>query len=464
MYKPIDYHRLPRRDLLCIDAKSFFASVEAVRRGLHPLEAYLIVISDFDRPGAVVLAASPKVKAEFGISTGSRKFQIPRDPRLIITEPSMGLYLEKNRAICSIFRRYVAEEDLLIYSIDEAFLDVSSTRRLFGPPQEIATRIQREVLEELGLVLAVGMGDNPLLAKLALDNEAKKRPCQTACWSYEDVPRTIWKIPKLTDMWGISRGYEATLRSLGIRSVYDLAHANPHLLKSRMGILGLQLYYHSHGVDYSRLSERVPAKNKSYGKGQILMRDYHKKEEILFIVREMTEEVAARLRKRGMHCSKIGLFVGYSQREGRERGSASGGSGGGSSGSGSASGSDNGSGCDNGSLGGFSKDFTLPRPTNETRELSAFFGRLFETHWDPSRPVRQIYVSCNQVHRAEYLQLDFLTMLEDQKGRQLDRVLDQIRASYGKTSIFKGYHLLDGSTFLDRAGYIGGHKGGGNQL
>ena len=245
MGEDIDYSRLPRRDVLCIDVKSFFASVEAVRRKIHPLDAYIIVISDFERPGAVVLASSPKVKKEFGIKTGSRKFEIPNNPKLMIVEPSMSLYLEVNSMICDIFKRYVADEDLLVYSIDEAFLDISSTRKLFGKPMDIAKKIQKAIWDELKLVVSVGIGDNPLLAKLALDNDAKKNKSQIAYWSYEDVPKTVWRIPKLTDMWGISYGYEKKLNDLGIKSVYELAHSNPLFLKSYLGIMGLQLYYHS---------------------------------------------------------------------------------------------------------------------------------------------------------------------------------------------------------------------------
>ncbi len=174
MTEAIDYSKLPRRDVLCIDVKSFFASVEAVRRQIHPLDAYIIVISDFERPGAVVLASSPKVKKEFGIKTGSRKYEIPDDDKLMIVEPSMSLYLEVNQMICDIFRRYVADEDLLVYSIDEAFLDVSATRNLFGEPLDIAKTIQAAIWRELKLVVSVGIGDNPLLAKLALDNAAKR--------------------------------------------------------------------------------------------------------------------------------------------------------------------------------------------------------------------------------------------------------------------------------------------------
>ena len=425
MGEDIDYSRLPRRDVLCIDVKSFFASVEAVRRKIHPLDAYIIVISDFERPGAVVLASSPKVKKEFGIKTGSRKFEIPNNPKLMIVEPSMSLYLEVNSMICDIFKRYVADEDLLVYSIDEAFLDISSTRKLFGKPMDIAKKIQKAIWDELKLVVSVGIGDNPLLAKLALDNEAKKNKSQIAYWSYEDVPRTVWRIPKLTDMWGISYGYEKKLNDLGIKSVYELAHSNPLFLKSYLGIMGLQLYYHSWGVDYSRISEKVESKHHSYSKGQMLMRDYDSKEEIMAVLREMVEQVCTRLRKYDMTCQSIGLYIGFSKLE---------------------------------DSFGFKKTKKLPRSTNHTSEISLYFDTLFSDNWH-GELVRQINVSCDDVKPTESYQLDFLGSIQSEKSNKIDDIIDEIRAKYGKTSIFRAYNLADGSTFLHRSGYVGGHKG-----
>lgn len=422
----IDYQKLPRRDVLCIDAKSFFASVEAVRRGLDPLEVYLIVISDFRRPGAVVLASSPKMKEEFGIKTGSRKFQIPDNDKFIITEPSMKLYLEKNKEICDIFRRYVAEEDLWIYSIDEAFLDVSSSRNLFGSPKEIAHKIQEDVLRETGLIISVGIGDNPLLAKLALDNEAKKNDCQTACWTYEDVPETIWKIPKLTDMWGISKGYERRLNNLGINSVYALAHTNPALLERTIGIMGLQLFYHAWGVDYSRLSERVTPKNKSYGKGQMLMEDYYDKDDILIIIAEMAEEVAGRLRKNSYLCRGVSLHIAFSKDSADK---------------------------------GFRKDFRLQETTDQNKEIVHYMHYLFESNWQ-GQPVRHIYVACTGLCKSGHRQVKLFEQEEDtEKEKRIDQVVDSVKEKFGKTSLFKGHSLEKGSTFLDRAGHVGGHKG-----
>lgn len=421
----IDYAKLPRRDVLCIDVKSFFASVEAVRRKMHPLEAYVIVISNFDRPGAVVLAASPRVKKEFGIKTGSRKFEIPNDPRLKIVEPSMALYLKVNQMICDIFRKYVAEEDLLIYSIDESLLDVSETRQLFGDAWTIAERIQREIWQTLKLVVAVGIGDNPLLAKLALDNDAKHNAKQMAYWSYEDVPNTVWKIPKLTDFWGISKGYERRLNALSIYSVYDLAHSSKDLLKARMGVLGEQLYYHSHGVDYTRLSERIESKSKSYGKGQTLMRDYHNSEEVLRVLFELVEDVAQRLRAHGKICGHIGLMIATSK---------------------------------NAEEKGFHKAFHLPRQTNATGELQKHFKYLFIKYWSGA-PVRQLYVSCDALSDDSFQQMDLFSMFKDGKHSKVDGVIDGLRERYGKTSVFKAANLAEGSSFKERAAYVGGHKG-----
>ncbi|WP_347451397.1 Y-family DNA polymerase [Acetoanaerobium noterae] len=425
MGEDIDYSKLPRRDVLCIDVKSFFASVEAVRRKIHPLAAYIIVISDFERPGAVVLASSPKVKKEFGIKTGSRKFQIPEDPKLMIVEPSMSLYLEINRRICDIFRRFVADEDLLVYSIDEAFLDISATRKLFGEPLEIARKIQKTIWDELKLVVSVGIGDNPLLAKLALDNEAKSNKSQIAYWSYDDVPRTVWRIPKLTDMWGISYGYEKKLNDLGIKSVYELAHSNPLFLKSYLGIMGLQLYYHSWGVDYSRISEKVESKHHSYSKGQMLMRDYDSKAEIMAVLREMVEQVCIRLRKYDMTCEAVSLYISFSKHE---------------------------------ASFGFKKAKKLSRATNHTSEIALYFDTIFEENWR-GELVRQINVSCEEVKPAEAYQLDLFGSIQSEKTNKIDNIIDEIREKYGKTSVFRAYNLSHGSTFLHRSGYVGGHKG-----
>ncbi len=426
MVLPIDDEHLPRRDVFCIDVKSFFASVEAVRRRIHPLHAYVIVIAHKERSGSVVLAASPRVKKEFGIKTGSRNYEIPKDPRLIIVEPSMALYLKVNKMILDIFRRFVAEEDLHCYSIDEAFLDVTASKRLFGDKFTIARTIQRTVWQELRLVVTIGIGDNPLLAKLALDNEGKNAPNGISYWSYEDVPTKLWAIDPITNMWGISNGYTRALHNIGIESVKDLAYADKWKLKRKFGLLGEQLYYHAWGIDYSIISEKVGAREKSFSEGQILLRDYYREDEIMIVIKEMTEDVAMRLRQHGAAAAGIALGISYS-RDIEDR--------------------------------GFRHQIVLPRSTNKTAELCEHFVRLFKKYWD-GQPVRQIHVVCSKLQPAAHEQMDLFTPPElDERRHFLDETIDQIRDRFGKKAIFHAYSLMKGGTYLQRAGHIGGHKG-----
>ncbi|MFZ2258763.1 MAG: Y-family DNA polymerase [Clostridiaceae bacterium] len=420
----IDYNKMPLRYIMCIDVKSFFASVEAIRRGIDPLEAYVIVVSDVRRPGAVVLASSPKVKSEFGIKTGNRKFEIPNDPRLIVVDPSMALYLEINRQINDIFRNYAADEDILVYSIDESFLDITATAHLFGDPGTTAVQVRDRIKREIGLNVTIGIGDNPLLAKLALDNAAKHRKSQIAYWSYESIPETIWKIPKLTDFWGISRGWERRLNKLGIHSIYALAHYDPHILESKFGIMGLQQYYHANGVDYSVISKPVPIKSKGFSKGQILMRDYYIREEILTILDEMIDDVAMRLRRNQSLCKSAQFYCGYSSTL-------------------------------NDPGFGISKRFKVA--TNDTAEIRSLFHSVFNKNWK-GQPVRQFNVALNDLEENIGHQLSLWDFMGDD-DRAVDHVIDDIRDRFGKTAIFKGHSLTKGSTFFERSQNIGGHKG-----
>lgn len=421
----IDYDKLPLRYILCVDVKSFFASVEAVRRGIDPLEAYIIVVSDIKRPGAVVLASSPKVKSEFGIKTGNRKFEIPANDKLMVINPSMAMYLEFNRKIHEIFRDYAADEDIVVYSIDESIIDVTDTAHLFGNPYEIAVIIRDRIKKELGLAVTIGIGDNPLLAKLALDNEAKKKASQIAYWSYESIPETVWKIPKLTDFWGISRGYERRFNKLGIYSIYSLAHADPEVLRSKFGIVGLQQFYHANGVDYSILRERTEQKSKGFSKGQILMRDYTDRDDIITILSEMAEDVAVRLRHHKYLCRSVGIYCGYSSDENDF---------------------------------GFSVSKRFKVPTSSTKEILETLTAIFNKNWKGQK-VRQFNIALNDLIEDTGHQMNFWELKEMNEEAELDRVMDEIKERFGVTSIFKGHSLTEGSTYFERAKNVGGHKG-----
>ncbi|MEQ8135988.1 excinuclease ABC subunit A, partial [Enterococcus faecalis] len=140
---------------------------------------------------------------------------------------------------------------------------------------------QRVIYNHMGLYVTIGIGDNPLLAKLALDNEAKNTPGFVAEWRYEDVQEKVWAISPITEFCGIGKRMAARLKMSGIESIYDLAHADPYLLKHRFGVMGLQLFAHAWGIDRSFLGEkRQVAKEKSFGNSQVLPRDYARKDQI----------------------------------------------------------------------------------------------------------------------------------------------------------------------------------------
>ena len=277
-----DYAKEPSRDILCIDCKSFYASVECVERGLDPLTTKLVVMSypsdnPEERGSGLILASSPAAKKAFGISNVSRArdlpFPYPKD--LIIAPPRMAYYMRKNMEINNIYKKYCDESNHSVYSVDESFLDVTDCLELFGveTPMELATIIQRDVYRQTGIYTTVGIGDNPLLAKLALDNESKHNANMKAEWRYEDVPSKIWRIRDLTEVWGIGKRTAIRLHRMGIDSMFQLAYADYYQLKQKLGVIGTQLYAHAWGIDRTFLGQKYKPKSKSVGNSQVLNKD-----------------------------------------------------------------------------------------------------------------------------------------------------------------------------------------------
>lgn len=422
----IDYSNEPRRDILCIDIKSFFASVEAVERKEHPLEARIAVISKPDNNGGLVLAASPKVKKEYNVRIGTRVYEIPKHANIDIVEPRMSLYLKKNLEVVEIFKQYVAAEDLHIYSIDEAFLDVTASHSLFGSTREIATKIQRQIAEELKLIATIGMGDNPLLAKSALDHAAKNDPANwyQAYWRYEDVEDTIWKITNLTDFWGIGSRTEEKLNHLGIYTLYELAQYDLSTLKQHFNVIGEQLFFHAHGIDRTILSDRLIHKENSFSKNQILNRDYTSFYDIEVVIRELIEENALRLRKQHLTTSTVKLTIGYSKHA---------------------------------TQSGFSHQMAI-EATDSTKKLTKYILYLFKKHYQ-SYPVRIINVTFARIKPKHGHQLSLFEDLKDVlKDERLDQVIDLIRQKYGYTSLLHASSLIKNGMAIQRSKLLGGHQ------
>ncbi|SPS03630.1 Y-family DNA polymerase [Latilactobacillus sakei] len=428
-----DYTDEPRRIILMIDSKSFYASVESVKRGLNPLKSILVVMSTAKNAGSgLVLAASPRAKQLFGISNVTRATQVPvHDKRLIVAEPRMNLYIEENLKINRIFQRFTAEEDIQPYSIDESLLDITTSWHLFGQtPYEVALQIQLTVKKETGIYLTVGIGDNPLLAKLALDLEAKYNHSLIAEWHYEDVPDKLWPVTDLARVWSIGQRTATKLNQLQIHSMGDLAHTNPYDLKQKMGIIGSQLFAFSWGIDRAIVHQKHTPKERSYGNSQVLPRDYFLQTEIEVVIREIAEQVAARLRAHRKQACMISLGIGFSFSEN-----------------------------ESGVHSGFGRSLKI-EPTNGNHEITTTAIQLFREQWQ-HQTIRHISLTCGQLIDDDVQQLDlFDPQLRHLKQHQLDQTVDEIRQKFGFASLVKLSSKDKGATAIERAGLVGGHAGG----
>lgn len=423
-----DPSRLPIRDIMCIDCKSFYASTEAIRRAEHPLAAKIAVLSRAESNGGLILAASPDTKKDYGVKLGTRKFEIKPDMDIQLVSPHMADYIRLNYRVNQIFRQFTDDSHWFVYSVDESFIDVTHSHKLFGSNEEIAAKIQDKVFKETGIVTTIGIGPNPLMAKLALDNAAKVQAPWRAAWTYEEVPETIWKIPSLTDFWSIGAKTANKLERMGIHSIYDLAHADRKKLNKKFGILGDALYFHSWGIDYSDLAKRyVPrSDNKGYGNSQVLMRDYVTKEDIETVLFEIADQVATRLRKHKVLGEVIGIQVGFAEPnlEG-----------------------ENGWGAQ-----------TKVDPTNQTNDLIMATKYLFEKKWQ-GEALRSLGVRVNRVSHPNSLQMSLFEDVQKYDANlRLEHTIDQIRDRYGYKAIVRGYSKLSAGTAIDRSKLVGGHQ------
>ncbi|MED3661298.1 UV damage repair protein UvrX [Ureibacillus terrenus] len=415
------YELLPDRSIICIDMRCFYASCMAMLHNLDPMEVPIAVVGNFEQKGSVVLAASPPMKKRFGIKTGSRLYEIPKHPDIRLFEPKMEFFVRMSMEITNLLNQFVPKEAIHVYSIDESFVDLSGTEKLWGPPEETAKYIQKSIYSQFQIPSAVGMGPNMLMAKLALDLEAKKT--NFAKWTYEDVPKKLWPVSPLSEMWGIGRRTERSLNNMGIFKVGDLARADLEMLESRFGILGNQLYYHAWGIDLSPLGAPIAEGQISFGKGQMLMRDYRTRREILTVILEMCEDVARRAREAHQAGRTVSLGVGYSK---------------------------------DAFVGGFLRSRTIDEPTNDTMKIYEVCKELLDEYY-AERPVRQITISLSKLETERSMQLSFFDR-QKWKRRKLGATMDYLRSKIGPTAVLRAVSYTEAGTALDRSQFLGGHK------
>lgn len=412
---------LPNRIIACLDTRSFYASCAAADLGLDPLQEAICVVGNLERKGSVVLAASPRMKKELGVKTGTRLFEIPDHPDIHLVEPKMEFFVRVSVEIAKLLREYVPQEDIHICSVDEAFFDLTHVEQLWGPAEGVIRQIQDELLRLFQLPSAVGIGPNMLVAKLALDLEAKKSGF--AWWTYDDVPKKLWPVSPLSKMWGIGSRTERNLNGMGIFKVGDLANVDLVMLEERFGIIGHQMYQHANGIDFSELGGPMEEEQASFGKGQIQFRDYNKVSDIMAVILEMCEDVARRTREAGRVGRTVSLGVGYSK---------------------AAFG------------GGFSRSRTLEEATNETMQIYKVCQQLFHENYI-EQPVRHLSIHISNLEDETSMQLSLFDTQKWQK-RRLGAAMDAIRSKYGSTSILRAVSYTEAGTAVQRSGLLGGHK------
>ncbi|OFD90166.1 DNA polymerase IV [Bacillus mycoides] len=418
-----NYSLLPNRIILCVDLRSFYASVSCIKMGLDPLQTKLAVVGDVNRSGSIVLAATPPLKA-LGLKKMARSYEIPRRKDILIVNPIMGTYIKCSNYITKLALQYVPIEDFHQYSIDEFFMDITDSIHLFAnDPYEFALKFKREIYEHTRIECTIGIGPNPLMSKIALDVEAKKTKDCIAYWKYEDVPIKLWSIRPLNKFWGISSKTEAKLNRKGIHSIGDLAQYPLKYLKQSFGVIGTEMHLHSNGIDFSRISEKYVPATTSIGKSQILMRDYTI-EEFPIILLEHIEEVCYRMRRQNKLAQTLQFSIGYSKNY----------------------------------AGGFRKTHTMNRPTNLTMDIynvCTYFLHEFYT----GEPIRSINVSLtNLINEGEEQISLFDNIIQREKEVKLTKVMDEIRTKFGKNSILRGISYTHSATARHRNTLLGGHR------
>lgn len=407
---------------MCIDMKSFYASVEAVSRGLDPLQVHLAVVGSPDRKGSIVLAASPALKRDFGIKTGNRLYEIPQDSRILIVPARMKLYLDTSMMITQLLNEYAPIEAISIYSIDESWIVTDGLERLYGDIRSIAEHIQKKIMDLHGLPSAIGIGPNKLIAKLVLDNYAKKTGI-AAC-SYQDVEKMFWPLP-VENIWGIGERMKRNLNRMGIYLLGDLARTPLERMRKKFGLMGEQLFYHSWGVDLSPVFvDPREEMRKGFSSGITLMRDYSL-QDVPVVIYELTDTLARKLRKIQAAAFTVSLSIGYSKHA---------------------------------NIKGFSRSKTMYQASHTSKHLYETCLHLLKKHASPA-PVRFIHVGVSNIIDAGTLQVDLFTAKQDEQLMKLGTVMDDIQKRFGPTALVRANALTEASTVINHSTKIGGHTG-----
>ena len=406
-----------------IDLKAFYSYVECIDRGLDPWSTPLVVADKSRSPNTIILSVTPYLKQK-GVPSRLRIRDLPKKFNYIYATPRMARYIEKSSEVVSIMMRFASQEDIHVYSIDEAFIDLTTYLNYYKKtPFEIVKMIVNAIMDQTGLQATAGIGDNFFLAKVALDIFAKKEKEGIAILHQNEVQEKLWPITPLSKIWGIGERTEIKLNTLGITTVGELATANKDYLRGIFGIMGEQLWDHANGIDDLDIREQYVPKERSYSHAQVLFRDYNK-DELPILIREMVDDLALRMRNEKQKCRVVSLYVAYAK----------------------------------GEMGGFSRQMSLLTATDENKVL---FDALMEIYvkFIKDLPIRHVGISFGKLTNNKDRQLNIFEDAEEQTKKQdLQEAIDYLHNKYGQNILLRASALTESSTAIERHTFIGGHK------
>lgn len=417
-------------DYICIDLKCFYASCECVDRKLDPFETSLVVADSTRGNGAICLAISPKMK-NLGVKNRCRLFEIPKNISYIIAKPRMKRYIDMSSYIYSIYLKYIAKEDIYVYSIDEVFINVTNYKKLYKKDAiEIGRMLIDDVFKTTGIRATCGVGTNLFLSKIAMDIIAKKNKDYMGYLDEKMFKEKLWEHKKLTDFWQIGEGIQRRLHKLNLYTLKDVSECDEEILYKEFGVNASFLIDHSKGIDNTTIEEiksYIPL-TKSLSQGQVLEKDYDY-ENTKLVVKEMVDGLVLDLIANNLLCGGVAIAIGYSQdRKTNVRVSLQG------------------------------KSRKLDRLTSSYNILVKEVLALYEAKVDHTRLIRQISISFSRLaHNKENGDLFTSNKTLENERKVLETVIT-IKDKFGKDAIIRGMSLEENATTLKRNKLIGGHN------
>ena len=389
---------MAERVIFHVDANSAFLSWSAAHRVLvlHEetdlREVPSVVAGDKESRHSIILAKSTPAK-KYGIQTGEPLFQaLEKCPELVVIPPDYSLYVQASRSFVEMLRQFSPTVEQ--YSIDEAWVDMTGTERLWGSPRLAAEQMRRRINEELGFTVNIGISSNKLLAKMAGDFE---KPNKVHPLFPEDMAEKFWPLP-VRDLFLVGAATERKLKLLGIYTIGDLAKADPVLLRRKLGKHGETIWHYANGRN-AELVTPEPAESKGFGNSVTTARDVVSTEEAHQVLLSLMETAAMRMRREGKYGSCITVHLRTNE------------------------------------FRYFSHQSKLNCATNITRELYREAARVFDEMWDRKTPLRQLGVQITQLSDRPYQQYDLfsgMTAQQYERKMKLDETVDALRDRFGE--------------------------------